>query len=55
MNDLRNRVATGQNQCFNALLFFFRYAREQSNVNFQGATRAKKRTRVPTSNFLALL
>jgi integron integrase len=40
-------AATGQNQCFNALLFFFRYVREQSNVNFQGATRAKKRTRVP--------
>ena len=38
---------TGQNQCFNALLFFFRYVREQPNVDFRGATRAKKRTRIP--------
>ncbi len=38
---------TGQNQCFNALLFFFRYVREQPDVDFQGATRAKKRQRVP--------
>jgi integron integrase len=38
---------TGQNQCFNALLFFFRYVREMPDVDFQGATRAKKRQRVP--------
>ena len=38
---------TGQNQCFNALLFFFRYVKEQPNVDFRGATRAKKRIRVP--------
>jgi integron integrase len=40
-------AATGQNQCFNALLFFFRYVREQPDVDFQGATRAKKRPRIP--------
>ncbi len=28
-------------------LFFFRYVREQPDVDFQGATRAKKRQRVP--------
>ena len=38
---------TGQNQCFNALLFFFRHVREQPDVEFQGATRAKKRQRIP--------
>ncbi len=38
---------SGQNQCFNALLFFFRYALGQPEVNFQGATRAKGRKRVP--------
>ena len=27
--------------------FFFRYVREQPDVDFQGATRAKKRQRVP--------
>jgi integron integrase len=40
-------AATGQNQCFNALLFFFRHVREQPDVEFQGATRAKKRQRIP--------
>jgi integron integrase len=38
---------TGQNQCFNALLFFFRYVLEQPEADFQGATRAKKRQRIP--------
>ncbi len=37
----------GQNQCFNALLFFFRYVREQPDIDFRRATRAKKRIRVP--------
>ena len=40
-------AATGQNQCFNALLYFFRYVLKQENVDFRGATRAKKRIRVP--------
>lgn len=43
----REIAPTGQNQCFNALLFFFRYVREQPDVDFRGATRAKKRQRVP--------
>lgn len=43
----REIAPTGQNQCFNALLFFFRYVLEQSDVDFQGATRAKKRQRIP--------
>ncbi|MEM0965419.1 MAG: integron integrase [Verrucomicrobiota bacterium] len=38
---------SGQNQCFNALLFFFRHVLNQSEVNFHGATRATKRQRVP--------
>ena len=40
-------AATGQNQCFNALLYFFRHVLKKTEVNFKGATRAKKRTRVP--------
>jgi integron integrase len=40
-------AATGQNQCFNALLYFFRYVLKQVDVNFRGAIRAKKRIRVP--------
>ena len=40
-------AATGQNQCFNALLYFFRYVLKQSDVKFRGAVRAKKRIRVP--------
>ena len=38
---------SGQNQCFNALLYFFRYVLEQTDVDFKGATRAKKRVRMP--------
>jgi integron integrase len=38
---------TGQNQCFNALLFFFRYVLEHEEIDFKGATRAKKRQRIP--------
>jgi len=45
--EVKELAPTGQNQCFNALLFFFRYVREQPDVDFQGATRAKKRQRVP--------
>jgi integron integrase len=45
--EVKEIAPTGQNQCFNALLFFFRYVREQPEVDFRGATRAKKRTRVP--------
>jgi len=45
--EVQELAPTGQNQCFNALLFFFRYVREQPDVDFQGATRAKKRQRVP--------
>lgn len=40
-------ASTGQNQCFNALLFFFRHVRGQPDVDFRGATRAKKRQRIP--------
>jgi hypothetical protein len=40
-------TSTGQNQCFDALLFFFWHVRGQSYVDFQGATRAKTRQRVP--------
>ena len=45
--EVQELAPTGQNQCFNALLFFFRHVRGQTDVNFQGATRAKKRQRVP--------
>ncbi|MGC6423508.1 MAG: integron integrase [Lentimonas sp.] len=38
---------SGQNQSFNALLFFFRYVLNQPEVDFSGATRAKKRQRIP--------
>ena len=38
---------SGQNQCFNALLFFFRHALGQPEVNFKGAIRAKGRKRIP--------
>ena len=34
---------TGQNQCCNALLFFFRNVREQPNVDFRGRPELKKR------------
>ena len=40
-------AASGQNQCFNALLYFFRYVLKQTDVDFKGAIRAKKRIRVP--------
>jgi len=40
-------AATGQNQCFNALLYFFRSVLKQPDVSFKGAVRAKKRIRVP--------
>ena len=40
-------AATGQNQCFNALLYFFRHVLKQTDINFKGAIRAKKRIRVP--------
>ena len=45
--EVQELAPTGQNQCFNALLFFFRHVRGQTDVNFQGATRAKKRQRMP--------
>lgn len=38
---------TGQDQCFSALLFFFRWVRDQPDVEFKGAIRAKKRQRIP--------
>ena len=37
----------GQDQCFNALLFFFRHALHQPEVNFKGAVRAQRRRRLP--------
>jgi len=38
---------SGQNQAFNALLFFFRHVLEQPEVDFRGAKRAKGRKRLP--------
>jgi hypothetical protein len=40
-------AASGQDQCFNALLFFFRYVLNQSEVNFRGATRSRKKVHIP--------
>ncbi len=38
---------SGQDQAFNALLFFFRHVLEMTDVNFRGATRSKKKQRIP--------
>lgn len=38
---------SGQNQAFNALLFFFRHVLGHTEVHFSGATRAQGRQRVP--------
>ncbi|MCB1123100.1 MAG: integron integrase [Verrucomicrobiae bacterium] len=38
---------SGQDQAFNALLFFFRNVLGQPEVNFRGAIRSKKRKRIP--------
>ncbi|MDA0348371.1 MAG: integron integrase [Verrucomicrobia bacterium] len=40
-------AASGQDQCFNALLFFFRHVLDLREVNFRGATRSRKRHRIP--------
>lgn len=40
-------ASTSQDQAFNALLFFFRHVLDKSEVNFRGATRSKKRIRIP--------
>ena len=38
---------SSQDQCFNALLFFFRYVREIPDVELAGAVRSKRRRRIP--------
>ncbi len=38
---------SGQDQGFNALLFFFRYVLKQEEINFDGVVRSKSRRRVP--------
>ena len=43
----RGMAASSQNQCFNALLFFFRHVLGREEVDFQGAVRARKARRVP--------
>ncbi|MCH6256427.1 integron integrase [Puniceicoccaceae bacterium K14] len=43
----RSISASGQDQCFNALLFFFRHVLQREDVEFNGAERAKKRQRIP--------
>ena len=36
-------ITNWANQCFNALLFFFRYVREQSNVDFRGRPEQRRK------------
>jgi integron integrase len=40
-------AASSQDQCFNALVFFFRHVRGLPNAEFKGAVRSKQRTKLP--------
>ena len=42
--EVEELAASGQDQCFNALLFFFRHVLGRSEVNFKGAIQSKRKT-----------
>ncbi|MEM6884811.1 MAG: integron integrase [Verrucomicrobiota bacterium] len=45
--DTEQVSAASQGQCLNAMVFFFRHVREFKEINFRGAVRAPKRTKLP--------